>query len=50
MVAIALGVWLAWESADWPPSHAGWPVSFFVVALLFVAYLAAEIGARVRRT
>lgn len=47
--AIGLGVtWagivLAYVSATWPPSHAGWPVSFFVVALVFVAYLAVEAG------
>lgn len=43
------GVALAYASATWPPSHAGWPVSFFVVALILVAYLAVEAGVAVRR-
>jgi zinc/manganese transport system permease protein len=36
-----LGVLLAYDSFTWPPSHDGWPVSFFIVALIFVAFLAA---------
>jgi zinc/manganese transport system permease protein len=45
-----LGVLLAYDSYTWPPQHRGWPVSFFVVALVFVAYaLCGLTGAR-RRT
>jgi zinc/manganese transport system permease protein len=42
-----LGVLLAWDSYYWPPLRNGWPVSFFVVTLVLVAYLAS--GARGRR-
>jgi zinc/manganese transport system permease protein len=44
-VAVAatwLGVLLAYDSFTWPPSHDGWPVSFFIVALIFVAFLVAQ--------
>jgi zinc/manganese transport system permease protein len=36
-----LGTLLAYDSYQWPPAGDGWPVSFFVVALIFVAYLAS---------
>lgn len=35
-----LGILLAWDSYYWTPGH-GWPVSFFVVTLIFVFYVAA---------
>lgn len=42
-----LGLLLAYNSYDWPPAHHGWPVSFFVVTLILLAYVAARaIGAR----
>ncbi|MDA8356480.1 MAG: metal ABC transporter permease [Actinomycetota bacterium] len=44
-----LGILLAYDSYDWPPGHRGWPVSFFIVALVFVAYVAGGIFHRVRR-
>jgi zinc/manganese transport system permease protein len=44
-----LGLLLAYDSYYWPPLHQGWPVSFFVVTLVLIAYLAAHIGPR-RRT
>jgi zinc/manganese transport system permease protein len=45
--AIWLGIVLAYDSFDWPPLHHGWPVSFFVVTLIFLCYLLAGIpGAR----
>lgn len=44
-----LGVVLAYDSFTWPPSHDGWPVSFFVVALIFAGYLLAQLGGRSRR-
>jgi len=34
------GILLAWDSYDWTPGH-GWPVSFFVVTLIFMLYVAA---------
>jgi zinc/manganese transport system permease protein len=34
------GILLAYDSFYWTPGH-GWPVSFFVVALIFGAYVAA---------
>ncbi|CAM3413836.1 cation ABC transporter permease [Rouxiella silvae] len=34
------GIALAYDSFYWTPGH-GWPVSFFIVALIFIAYLAA---------
>ena len=39
LAATWLGVLLAYDSYYWPPAHQGWPVSFFVVALVLVAYL-----------
>ena len=47
LAATWLGVLLAYDSFTWPPSHDGWPVSFFIVALIFVAFLVAQpIGRR----
>jgi zinc/manganese transport system permease protein len=34
-----IGILLAYDSFYWPPSQHGWPVSFFVVALVVIAYL-----------
>ncbi|HVE22730.1 MAG TPA: metal ABC transporter permease [Acidocella sp.] len=39
------GILLAYNSFYWTPGH-GWPVSFFVVALIFAAYLLATGGRR----
>ena len=36
-----LGVLLAYDSYYWPPAGHGWPVSFFVVTLILLAYLLA---------
>ena len=33
------GVWLAYDSYNWPPAGHGWPVSFFVVVLVVGCYL-----------
>ena len=38
-----IGILLAYDSYNWPPQHRGWPVSFFVVALVFVTYLACGV-------
>jgi zinc/manganese transport system permease protein len=47
-----LGTLLAYDSYEWPPAGDGWPVSFFVVALIFVTYLAsgARRAVKARRT
>jgi zinc/manganese transport system permease protein len=40
--AMWLGILLAYDSFDWPPVgpvRTGWPVSFFVVTLIFLGYL-----------
>jgi zinc/manganese transport system permease protein len=34
---------MAYDSYDWPPLGQGWPVSFFVVTLIFLAYLFAGL-------
>ena len=39
VAATWLGVLLAYDSYYWPPGRHGWPVSFFVVTLIFVFYL-----------
>jgi zinc/manganese transport system permease protein len=51
VAATWLGIVLAYDSFPWPPSHDGWPVSFFIVALIFVGFVAAQIlgRGRVRR-
>jgi zinc/manganese transport system permease protein len=49
LIAVAatwLGIVLAYDSFTWPPSHNGWPVSFFVVALIFAGYLLAQLAGR----
>jgi zinc/manganese transport system permease protein len=53
VIAVAatwLGIVLAYDSFTWPPSHDGWPVSFFIVALIFVAFIAAQFRVRQVRT
>jgi zinc/manganese transport system permease protein len=42
-----LGILLAYDSYYWPPLQHGWPVSFFVVTLVLIAYVASR--SRVRR-
>ena len=41
-----LGILMAYDSYDWPPTGHTWPVSFFVVTLTFVAYLLAGLRRR----
>ena len=36
-----LGILLAYDSYTWP--HHGWPVSFFVVTLVLIAYIASRM-------
>lgn len=38
-----LGIVLAYDSFYWPPKGHGWPLSFFVVALVLVAYLLTRL-------
>jgi len=38
-----LGLLLAYDSYDWSSSHQGIPVSFFIVAVQFLAYLASGL-------
>jgi zinc/manganese transport system permease protein len=45
-----LGTLLAYDSYRWPPMGDGWPVSFFVVALIFVVYLAGGAREAARQT
>jgi zinc/manganese transport system permease protein len=44
LAATWLGVLLAYDSYYWPPAHHGWPVSFFVVALVVLFYLLAQFA------
>jgi zinc/manganese transport system permease protein len=39
--AMWLGILLAYDSYTWP--HHGWPVSFFVVTLVLICYIASRI-------
>jgi zinc/manganese transport system permease protein len=48
VAATWLGILLSYDSFTWPPSHNGWPVSFFVVALVFIGYLLAQLFGRFR--
>lgn len=48
--AMWLGIILAYDSFEWPPAeHNGWPISFFVVALVFIIYLVSGLPERRRR-
>ncbi len=44
-----LGILLAYDSFYWPPAGRGWPVSFFVVVLIFVFYLISGVHRPRRR-
>ena len=50
LAATWLGVLLAYDSFYWPPERHGWPVSFFVVTLIFLFYLLAPLVSRGRRS
>jgi len=43
------GIALAYDSATWTSNGQGWPVSFFIVAMVFAFYLIAQVIARLRR-
>jgi zinc/manganese transport system permease protein len=42
LVLTWLGILLSYDSYHWPPLHHGWPVSFFVVTLVLIAYVASR--------
>ncbi|HMD51145.1 MAG TPA: metal ABC transporter permease [Solirubrobacteraceae bacterium] len=44
-----LGILLAYDSYEWPPTGRGWPVSFFVVTLVFLIYLLSGVPEAARR-
>ncbi len=48
VAAVWLGVVLAYDSVAWTSTGGGWPVSFFVVAVVFVFYLLAQLAGRRR--
>ncbi len=48
VLTVAVGVVLAYDSAGWPPHGHVWPVSFFIVALIFIAYLGSGLPRLVR--
>jgi zinc/manganese transport system permease protein len=39
VLAVWIGIVLAYDSYYWPPAGRGWPVSFFVVTLVVASYL-----------
>ncbi|MCL2768646.1 MAG: metal ABC transporter permease [Solirubrobacterales bacterium] len=45
VAAMWLGIVLAYDSYYWPPRGNGWPVSFFVVTIVFVVYLLSGVPA-----
>lgn len=49
IVAMWLGELLAYDSYAWPPVGNGWPVSFFVVTLVFLGYLLSGVPELRRR-
>jgi zinc/manganese transport system permease protein len=49
VTAMWLGILLAYDSFGWPPLDRGWPVSFFVVALIFLGYLLSGVPELLRR-
>jgi zinc/manganese transport system permease protein len=48
VLAVWLGVVLAYDSFYWPPAGRGWPVSFFVVTLVVGGYLLTFLRRRGR--
>jgi zinc/manganese transport system permease protein len=49
IAAMWLGELLAYDSYAWPPVGNGWPVSFFVVTLVFLGYLLSGVPELRRR-
>lgn len=46
---VVLGIVLAYDSNTWPPAGHAWPVSFFIVTLVLIAYLASGVPAYLSR-
>ena len=46
VAAVWIGIAAAYDSFYWPPSGRGWPVSFFVVALVVAGYLLTYLRRR----
>jgi zinc/manganese transport system permease protein len=49
VIAVWLGIILAYDSYYWPPRGHGWPVSFFIVAFVVVFYLLTYLRRPARR-
>jgi zinc/manganese transport system permease protein len=49
IAAMWLGIVLAYDSYEWPPVGRGWPISFFVVTIVFVLYLISGLPERRQR-
>jgi zinc/manganese transport system permease protein len=49
VLAVWIGVVLAYDSYYWPPAGRGWPVSFFVVTLVVAGYLLTFLRRKDRR-
>lgn len=49
VLAVWIGIVLAYDSFYWPPAGRGWPVSFFVVTLIMAGYLLTFLRRRARR-
>ncbi|MBV8429595.1 MAG: metal ABC transporter permease [Solirubrobacterales bacterium] len=49
VATVWIGIVLAYDSYNWPPLHHGWQVSFFVVTLVLLAYIAARVISARRR-
>ncbi len=47
--AMWLGIVLAYDSYQWPPTGHGWPISFFVVTIVFILYLLSGLPERRHR-
>jgi zinc/manganese transport system permease protein len=48
VLAVWIGIVLAYDSFYWPPAGRGWPVSFFVVTLVVAGYLLTFLRRRGR--
>ncbi len=49
IAAMWLGIVLAYDSYEWPPAGRGWPISFFVVTIVFILYLVSGLPERRQR-
>lgn len=48
VAAVWLGILLAYDSTSWTKGGEGWPVSFFIVAVVWAFYLLAQLIGRLR--